>query len=150
MSRKNRVWHYALLCKVETEFYRASNVQHLWCSTVRVTHTATLGMVGVDVCVHSGWFMSSPCLLLSIRELTCWEKFLLEASFRNRRTTECNHIFNFCKRVRKLFLDNKWIQFYMRERLVQHIGVKKKPKQTSCKLSEVVYYLWKLDMFEIC
>lgn len=42
------------------------------------------------------------------------------------------------------------MQFYLRERLVQHVGVKKKPtKLTSCKLAGDVYYVWKLDMFEM-
>lgn len=130
------------------EFYRSSDVPDLWHSTVRITHPLPRER-RLWRCAHLWQFTTSPCSLLNIRESTCWEEFLLEASFRNRRTIECNHIFYFC--VHKLFLDeNKWIRFYPRERLVQYIGVKKTPpKQTSCKLAEVVYYPWKLDMFEM-
>lgn len=129
------------------EFYRSSDVPDLWHSTVRITHPLPRER-RLWRCAHSWQFTTSPCSLLNIRESTCWEEFLLEASFRNRRTIECNHIFYFC--VHKLFLDeNKWIRFYPRERLVQYIGVKKKPTQTnflqvgwSCVLPLEVGYVW--------
>lgn len=139
------MWRYTFLCKVVTEFYRASSAPHLWSS---VTHAAVSGTAGVDVCAL-GVIHHQPVLSLEYSRMNLLGKMSAGSFlFCKRRTTErVTSFISVNMSINNFSTKNKWIQFYLRERLVQHIRLKI-PKQASCKLAEIVYYLWKLDMFE--